>query len=86
MLSAPDGTFRLPATWDDCRTSQQVGLRWNQDLRSQELDAADTNGDGFADFLVAFNADNVDSVILRNDVLAEHRAGHLPVGAGRCHR
>ena len=68
VLSAPDGTFRLPATWDDCRTSQQVGLRWNQDLRSQELDAADTNGDGFADFLVAFNADNVDSVILRDDV------------------
>jgi RHS repeat-associated protein len=70
VLSNGDGSFALPPTWSDCATSRQVGLRWSWELRSQELHAGDTNGDGFADFLLAFNAapPDTDSAILRDDV------------------
>jgi RHS repeat-associated protein len=67
VLSAGDGTFTLPATWDDCQVSREVGLRWNLKLRPRELYGADTNGDGLADFLLAGNTEKT-SVDLRDDI------------------
>jgi RHS repeat-associated protein len=70
VLSAGDGTFALPATWDNCRISREMSLPWNAQLRAQELYSADTNGDGLADFLIASNTGQPGVVVLRDDVSA----------------
>ena len=70
VLSAGDGTFALPATWDDCQVSRQIDLRWNPRLRAQELYGADTNADGLADFLLAGTTDESGAVALRDDISA----------------
>ena len=49
-----DGTFALPARWDDCRVSKEVQQPWTSVATYSGLQAADTNGDGLADFLIAF--------------------------------
>jgi RHS repeat-associated protein len=67
VLSAGDGSFELPASWDDCQASRQIDLRWDQQLRPQELYAADTNGDGLADFLQA-GEKFLHAIVLRDDV------------------
>ena len=67
VRSQGDGTFALPTTWLDCSASAQVTLRWNSSLRSQEFYAADTNGDGLSDFLVAF-AGAESGTILHDDL------------------
>ena len=70
VLSAGDGTFALPAAWDNCRVSRQIGLRWNSRLRAQELYGADTNADGLADFLLASNTGTSGVVALHDDISA----------------
>jgi hypothetical protein len=67
VRSNGDGSFALPRTWDDCGSSRQIGLRWNAEYRSQQFHAADTNGDGLADFLVAFDATNRDDAAALHD-------------------
>lgn len=66
-----DGTFSLPSTWHDCSVARQIALEWNSKLRSQQMYAADTNGDGLADFLLAANSvRDQTSVVLHDDVSA----------------
>lgn len=67
--SKGDGTFALPAAWDDCSIARQVDLEWNRELNPFALHAVDTNGDGLSDFLIAANApyDNT-TAILHDDV------------------
>jgi RHS repeat-associated protein len=71
VSSNGEGTFSLPSTWIDCSVARQVALEWNSELRSQQMYAADTNGDGLADFLLAANSvRDQTSVVLRDDVSA----------------
>lgn len=68
VSSRGDGTFAIPAAWDDCTKSRELDDEWAPGLRDKELEAADTNGDGLADFLVASNRATQGQVILRDDV------------------
>ena len=72
LLSDGSGLFTVPGPWDgtlnDCRRSVQLADRWNSELKSQELYAADTNGDRLADFLLASNATDQGGVVLRDVV------------------
>jgi RHS repeat-associated protein len=68
VRSNGDGTFALPAAWDDCTMSRELTDEWAPGLRANELDAADTNGDGLADFLVASTRPGQDPVSLRDDI------------------
>ena len=74
--SKGDGTFALPAAWDDCTKSRELDDEWAPGLRAEELNSADTNGDGLADFLVASNRATQGQVILRDDISRNtiHRA------------
>jgi RHS repeat-associated protein len=54
ILSKGDGTFALPARWDNCAVSEEVQQPWTSMTAITELQAADTNGDGLSDLLIAF--------------------------------
>ncbi len=54
VRSLGDGTFDLPARWDDCNHSQALDGTWDNVLAPPEVIAADTNGDGLADFMTRF--------------------------------
>jgi RHS repeat-associated protein len=57
ILSRGDGTFALPARWDNCAVSEEIQQPWTALTAITELQAADTNGDGLSDFLIAFAKD-----------------------------
>jgi len=75
VLSNGDGTFQLPARWDDCRTSTEVGRPWSEITAASDVEAADTNGDGLADFLMSFVGDvgSEHSVTVHDDVSPKTR-------------
>ena len=56
VISNGDGTFTLPARWDDCGSSQVVNeqaFAWPQvELFDQMMTVGDTDGDGLTDFLL----------------------------------
>src|SRR5262245_9775841 len=69
VRSNGDGTFALPAAWNDCSIARQVNVEWNPRLRPFSLHSMDTNGDGLSDFLIAGNAQYDDTTaILHDDV------------------
>jgi hypothetical protein len=69
VSSNGDGTFALPAAWNDCTVARQVNVEWNPKLRPFSLHAVDTNGDGLSDFLIAGNASyDKTPAILHDDV------------------
>lgn len=61
IMGNGDGTFSLPKQWDDCSVSKEIQQPWTNVGSFSGLQAADTNGDGLADFLVAFALDASDS-------------------------
>ncbi|MEU1388093.1 MULTISPECIES: deaminase domain-containing protein [unclassified Nonomuraea] len=69
VLARDDGTLRLPSRWDDCRLAQVVDHPWSQLRATSNVQAADADGDGLADYLLAFMSlaggnDQVDVEIL----------------------
>lgn len=68
IMSAADGTFVFPAALNDCATSTRVAHEWSPELGSHELYSSDTNGDGLADFLLAFDSPVQGAVTLHDNV------------------
>jgi RHS repeat-associated protein len=74
VRSLGDGTFDLPARWDDCAHSQVLDDQWDNIAAPPEIQAADTNGDGLADFLTRFIADHgSDTTITVRDEVSQPR-------------
>jgi hypothetical protein len=49
-----DGTFALPATWDACQFSREIDAPFRDGIE-QQMQLADMNGDGLADFVGFWN-------------------------------
>ena len=86
ILAKGDGTFDLPAQWDDCRVSEEVTQPWAELTSRPDLRAADTNGDGLADFLLGFGLPRAEEELPVRDLrqrLACDRAGGTATAGSR---
>jgi RHS repeat-associated protein len=54
VRSNGDGTFAFPERWDDCNISREMTMPWSELQTIGGVRAADTNGDGLADFYLVF--------------------------------
>src|SRR5205823_2061646 len=51
-----DGTFALPSSWADCTMNQELTRRWDEIRSLANVQGADVNGDGLADFVLGFQS------------------------------
>ncbi|GIH02581.1 hypothetical protein Rhe02_06480 [Rhizocola hellebori] len=71
VRSLGDGTFDLPSTWLECSKSVELNVPWT-DMRYTpiEPEAADLDGDGADDFLIAESPRGTDVTTLHEDLSA----------------
>ncbi len=69
VRSFGDGTFDLPSTWEDCAKSVELSVPWT-DMRYTpvEPEAADLDGDGADDFVIAESPSGTDVTTLHENL------------------
>ena len=69
VLSRDNGSFNLPASWEDCKKSKELDIPWHDVAYTPiEPQAADLDGDDTADFLIAVAPQGTDVTTLREDL------------------
>jgi RHS repeat-associated protein len=69
VLSLGTGGFDLPSSWENCEHSKELAIKWDDvGYAPVEPQAADLDGDGTADFLIAVLPNGQNVTTLREDL------------------
>lgn len=69
VLSRGNGDFDLPSSWKNCEKSKELAIKWDDvGYTPVEPQAADLDGDGTADFLIAVLPKGQNVTTLREDL------------------